>query len=508
MDFAVKRMYMPLIVACCIFTFLVCMLFIQAGHIVSIEKKRKAESVLDYAESILDEARLAAQEMSGLVESTCTELIKNELDNIVAGYPHLHSMVITGPKGIRCSSLSGEFLPDASHRNTATQALALHTFHDPGNRHTQPLLVKTFHGHNGMILDIAISGIFLKNNLKTDASGYPLYLQIGDMQLSASGEISPVKSVGHSLHHSSSKESSLSIFYSSALGLSLLSALLMFPFTLSASLILSILSGLAYYLIIKKTNTPGNDLLAAIKNGDIKTFYQPIVNAADGEIVGFEALCRWYHPSEGIISPNLFIPMAEKSGLIVRLTQYQLNQISRDLITLSPGMNRPFHISVNFSQRHCAAGTFIHDCKAFIRKIATFKVTLIIEITERHPMLFTDVQMKKFAWLKQNGVQLSLDDFGTGYSNLEYISELIPDYLKIDRMFVNSIGSGNTVLLDCVTEMVDKLGIKAIAEGVENISQARYLQDRGVQYQQGYYWYHPMDFTTLLQTLSGKTRQR
>lgn len=117
-------------------------------------------------------------------------------------------------------------------------------------------------------------------------------------------------------------------------------------------------------------------------------------------------------------------------------------------------------------------------------------------------MDLSPAQLEKFEWLRQAGAGSALDDFGTGYSNLSYLPSLKPDYLKIDKMFVSHMEPGHTTLLDCVIDLANSLGIHTIAEGVETAEQAEYLSARGVNSQQGYYWYYPMDMQTLVSTFN------
>lgn len=247
------------------------------------------------------------------------------------------------------------------------------------------------------------------------------------------------------------------------------------------------------------TLSPESTLSAAIEKREIVPVYQPFFNSQTGTIAGIEVLARWNHPLYGPVSPDTFIPLAEKQRLIAPLTHHLIQQVIADLqhrIHLFPDR---LYINLNLSARNCLDPRFETDTLELLQKLASSQVQLVIEITERDPLHFTPQLSEWFATLRQANISLALDDFGTGCSNISYIHALDPEFIKIDKLFVSQISeNGDTRLVDSLIELAKKMHLRIIAEGVETKAQADYLRLKDSDFLQGYYFGKPMKIDELV----------
>lgn len=225
------------------------------------------------------------------------------------------------------------------------------------------------------------------------------------------------------------------------------------------------------------------ELRRALSAGELTIYYQPQF-AIDGEtVVGFEALVRWLHPVQGLISPGEFIPVAEQSGLITELDMWVLRRVCEQ--TRGWG---DVKVAVNLSPVDFRAGNLAETVRRILRDTEFPPERLEIEITEN--LLFGN-QPEAFASLaalRNLGIRIALDDFGSGYSSLGYIRRFRVDTIKIDRSFIQNIGHTEdaAAIIDCVVRLARALAITVTAEGVETREQLRYLQSVGCHYVQGF----------------------
>ncbi len=225
-------------------------------------------------------------------------------------------------------------------------------------------------------------------------------------------------------------------------------------------------------------------LRRAIDNGnEIKVFYQPVVRASDLSIVGFEALARWDSPEFGSVSPGLFIPVAEETGLIHDIGRLVANQACRDLIRW-PG----FHMAINVSPVQLRDPNFADDLAAIVRSHGLSADSFELELTEGILVNNPTIAKRKLAMLKDYGFTLALDDFGTGFSSIGYLRQFPFDILKIDRSFVRDVGMNATAnaLIQSLVSLGDALGLSVIAEGIENEDQLKVLRLIQCEFVQGF----------------------
>ncbi len=249
-----------------------------------------------------------------------------------------------------------------------------------------------------------------------------------------------------------------------------------------------------------------DDLRRAIEYDELSLHYQPIVDLVSMQTIGFEVLLRWQHPHYGAISPIEFIPIAEESGMIVKLGEWVLFQACQQLQTWKQeGLETgKLSLSVNVSSRQLSSGLIVQIDHA-LRTYDIQPGELKIEITET--VVMSDLNQAKLVLkqIKERQIPILLDDFGTGYCSLNYLYELPIDTLKIDRSFVRTIDErpDRRQVLDTIFQLADSLGLKVIAEGVENIEQLAYLEQQNRCYGQGYMFSKPVP-APIARTLLGQ----
>lgn len=276
-------------------------------------------------------------------------------------------------------------------------------------------------------------------------------------------------------------------------------------------LFLGLISIVTAYVLDKyltKEMTPEEMLRRAIANGEIVPFYQMVVNGREGTLRGVEVLARWKHPRAGYISPASFIPVAEKSGLIVPLTRSLMAQVVDNMNAIESKLPEGFHVGINFSASHIAKPDFVGECLRFKERFHRKDLNLVLEVTEREPLHVDEDLVQTLNTLHESGFVIALDDFGTGYSGLSYLHDLHIDYIKIDQSFVARVNADpdSTRILDCVLDLARKLSLSIVAEGVETKEQLDYLNKNDITFQQGYYFYKPVKFTELIKILLSKPK--
>ena len=239
-----------------------------------------------------------------------------------------------------------------------------------------------------------------------------------------------------------------------------------------------------------------NDLRRAIEHQDFELYYQPIVALATGRIMGFEALVRWQHPEQGIISPGKFVPIAEETGLIIPLGQWVLREACRQLKQWQDeyAPEPPLTVSVNLSSRQFSQPSLINQIRQILTETGVDAHCLKLEITESAIMENTESAMDMLLQIKAMGIQLSVDDFGTGYSSLGYLYRFPMDVLKIDRSFISrvDIDGEKLELVRTIITLAWNLGMDVVAEGVETTKQLAQLKALKCEYAQGYLFSKPL----------------
>jgi diguanylate cyclase (GGDEF)-like protein/PAS domain S-box-containing protein len=235
----------------------------------------------------------------------------------------------------------------------------------------------------------------------------------------------------------------------------------------------------------------------AIDNGELRVHYQPIVDLDGERVVGVEALVRWQHPERGLVPPLDFIPLAEETGLIVPIGSYVLSEACTTIANWNKAHRDrpPLAVSVNLSARQLASPGLPNVVAGVLVRSGLARELLCLEITESVLMEDADTSRDLLESLKRLGVTIAVDDFGTGYSSLLYLRRFPVDVLKIDRSFVAGLGtsSEDSAIVSGVIGLAHALGLRSVAEGVEQPGQAVELGMLGCDTAQGFYWSRPLE---------------
>jgi diguanylate cyclase (GGDEF)-like protein len=236
------------------------------------------------------------------------------------------------------------------------------------------------------------------------------------------------------------------------------------------------------------------DLQRALREGEFRLQYQPLIRLADGAPVGVEALIRWYSPTRGFVSPVDFIPMAEEHGLIVEIGQWVL-ETSAIQVARWRKQFPELGLNVNVSGHQLVHPRFADNVMRALAIAGLPSSAVTLELTESVLMSEPDLGKAALHALRGLGVQLSIDDFGTGYSSLAYLRELPVDELKIDRAFIAraELTGEDLALVRTIVELAQILGLRVVAEGIENAAQLAALRGLGCGYGQGYHLCRPAD---------------
>ncbi|GGI78281.1 putative bifunctional diguanylate cyclase/phosphodiesterase [Shewanella gelidii] len=247
------------------------------------------------------------------------------------------------------------------------------------------------------------------------------------------------------------------------------------------------------------------DIGTAISDHQLALFLQPIVALPHGELKGFEALVRWFHPERGLIMPGDFIPDIEQSDAIIAVGNYVLEQSVILLKKLSEQGYQDIYVAVNLSAKHYLAPGLKQFIEGLLLRYDVSPECLLLEVTEESVMEQVERAMMVMKQLKELGVRIAIDDFGTGYSSLNYLKQLAFDVLKVDRCFTSGVleGGVDTHIVTTVIDLAHNLGRTVVAEGVETLQQSQFLAKAGCELAQGYYYSKPLNQEKVFQLLEG-----
>ncbi|HEX7137709.1 MAG TPA: EAL domain-containing protein, partial [Vicinamibacterales bacterium] len=246
------------------------------------------------------------------------------------------------------------------------------------------------------------------------------------------------------------------------------------------------------------------DLRRALDRREMVLYYQPKLEAPRGPAIGAEALLRWEHPTRGLIQPDDFIPLAEKTGLIVPIGEWVLDEACRQMREWQDAGRENWTMAVNLSPVQFGHPALIGLVRATLARHSLNPHCLTLEITESTAMRDADASVIILQQLHEMGVRIAIDDFGTGYSSLLYLKRLPASELKIDRGFVRNLAhdSEDRAIVSAIVALGQTLALKIVAEGVETTAQQEALTDMGCHSLQGFLFGKPMPPTQFLAALS------
>ena len=260
------------------------------------------------------------------------------------------------------------------------------------------------------------------------------------------------------------------------------------------ALVLSLLYVIIRYQTLARLSIEYS-LLTAIKEEQIELYLQPIVDIHSRKLVGSEALVRWNHPVQGNMSPEQFIPLAEKLGAIDRITKYMFKEISR-FLKRNPDYLNESYISINISRYQIVQPEFVQFLERYKRRYPNYVGRILLELTENVELCSEqlDIALVNLKAIQELGFAIAIDDFGTGYSGLNLVRMIKFDVVKIDQVFIKSLHTESNIkpVLKSMIQLADDLDMKIIAEGVETEAQIEQLEMLGVKYIQGFYYAKPI----------------
>lgn len=237
------------------------------------------------------------------------------------------------------------------------------------------------------------------------------------------------------------------------------------------------------------------DLRHGLANQEFFLCYQPLVRLRTGRVVGFESLVRWQHPSKGLVPPQEFIPTAEEMGLIVPLGWWITEQACKQLALWAARFpNAPTTVTVNFAVKQLIQPDFLQRFRDIVCRTGVAADRLCVEVTESTLMDRPEIIRPILIGLRDTGIQIGIDDFGTGYSSLAYLHRFPLDFLKVDRSFVGTMldSHESREIVRTIVDLGRSLGLRIIAEGVEQLAQREELTKLGCDAAQGYLWSRPV----------------
>lgn len=449
-----------------------------------LNKTNELNEILFSVRSIVKE--ILSEKYNGCDNETLTKIRKQ-----VAQTPSIRTINFAIDSVLVCSSVLGpvsyEILP--TYRTNKKLYLMNGNYLTPG----KPLMVYKEDINDKLAVFVGLESSFFTSQLSNNKYNIPIFLEIDDKILSSDGEIlqskfnySAIVKV-HAAHFN--LLSNLNYVYLAKVFWPLL------IFACFLSLMLSIVLTYLAYICMLKYIQWNNPATPNIEKGEILPVIQPIVDPMTNNIVGGEILARWMHPKHGFISPDIFIPEAERNSTINDITLSLFRKVTEKVQKLPPLDSNGFFLSFNIS------ASFFHDSKMlpatidFCTFLSKYNINLVLEITERQ--LFEESQLITDAVvnLRKYGVKFALDDFGVGNANLDYIRIFNPDYLKIDKAFTKGIldDEKSLMLIRCIAIIAKDLHIITIAEGIESEMQKLVLDEELIDLHQGYLYSPAID---------------
>ena len=266
--------------------------------------------------------------------------------------------------------------------------------------------------------------------------------------------------------------------------------------------IILILTGFAMMIPRRRIVNPVADMQRALAAGEFVPYYQPIVDIRSGQLRGAEVLVRWKKPDGTLVLPGSFIPLAESSGLILDMTRDLMRRVCAEA-GAAIGCRPAMKISFNFAGQLFAGDAIVKDVRNIFSGSPIKLSQVVLELTERDPIEnFTETR-QIIAALQGLGVRIAIDDVGTGHSGLSYMLKLGVDIIKIDKMFVDAIGTdrNSTTIVETLVDLAHNMRMDVVAEGVENFEQVMHLRELGIRSAQGYVFAPPLPGSAFLQLI-------
>lgn len=504
----VSKPHIRLLISALVFSMILssCFLLLKVQLEESINEitQDSANQLMTKAEVILNHSGMTHQLIKDDLTKKCNSRVNEKIQNVVAEQLYLRNASFFKNGKIFCSSVPEAVgMPIRSAENFHRNHILLFT--DEHLTKGIPLFA-TRMDENDLGIVSVIDGRYLQNMLEVNNSNTKLvsYLQVGDAWIENSGHVH--HSAIPMLDFSSTVQGSL-LPITIIVGMKPMHILLRLWSEYKLIIVIITLACFILSVFIHQIlASPGKKekiLNAALKNNEFTPWLQGIVNK-DEKLCGAEVLMRWQKTSGEIISPDKFIPAAEKCGLIASMTTSMMPKLQDFFIQHEAIIPKGFILSINISKVHFQDMSLVEECRRFLGNFPKNNLVLCLEITERELIEQTPVSSEMLRQLTEMGVKIAIDDFGTGHSSFNYLQNFNVDIIKIDRAYINNIGteSVSASLVDIIIDMASTLKMDVVAEGVETKEQVEYLISRNVTKLQGFYYHKPVPlqvFTNVLE---------
>ena len=260
--------------------------------------------------------------------------------------------------------------------------------------------------------------------------------------------------------------------------------------------------GFALVVPARRLNDPVAEIERALRAGELVPYFQPVVDITTGRLRGAEVLVRWRKADGSLVLPGMFIPLLESSGLIIEMTRALMRR-ARDDVGAAYGKRPNLKIGFNLAAAHFADETIVRDVRDIFENSPIHLNQVVLEVTERQPLENLTETRRVIAALQGLGVGIAIDDVGSGHSGLSYMLKLGVDLIKIDKMFIDAIGTdrNSATIIETLIELARNLRMDIIAEGVESFEQVVFLRDLGIRAAQGYVFAPPLPASSFSQLI-------
>lgn len=272
--------------------------------------------------------------------------------------------------------------------------------------------------------------------------------------------------------------------------------------TVITSVIALVIIGLALVVPARRRGDPVTEIERAMLAGELVPYFQPVVDITSGKLYGAEVLIRWAKPDGSLVLPGSFIPILESSGLIIEVTRTLMRR-ARDEVGAAYGSRPSLRLSFNLAAAHFADETIVQDVREIFGNSPIQFKQVVLEVTERQPLENLTETRRVIAALQGLGAIIAIDDVGTGHNGLSYMLKLGVDLIKIDKLFVDAIGtdSNSATIIETLIDLAHNMRMDIIAEGVESFEQVVCLRELGIRAAQGYVFAPPLPAASFLQLI-------
>ncbi len=429
------------------------------------------------------------------------------LRDLITASPYARALYVLEGQQLRCTTLHRPILTRDIPRGPAGNQTLILARHSPITGQTA-ILYRQPSGDRTLLVEL--DGFHIFGALQAVMGEDNLFFLLGDQALDGHGRTLPAARLlegGQRLQQSEPTAHPYRLVALNGYKEVLAFAWAYNQENLLAAPVLALLLGLLTFYLRGRSGSPRSELARAMAAREFIPYLQPVMDR-QGRLRGCEVLMRWRHPTQGMIAPNHFIPLAEECGYIVPMTRQLMAQTRDYLVEIADRLPPGFHVAVNVCAQHFKNQDIVAECRDFLRAFPGQDLRLVLEVTERE-MVDADEQTRAiFDALDELGVLIAIDDFGTGHSSLCYLQMFHVDIIKIDRSFIKGMKEEGPSrhIVENILDLAHRMGLALVAEGVETQEQVEMARHYGIDYLQGFYFAKPLPPAQFTELLTSATR--